>query len=234
MDIWAGFVIGFFGSFHCVGMCGPIALALPVNSNNRLVVILTRLLYNFGRVITYSFFGLMFGLFGNRLVLIGLQQYFSIIFGAAIIIYVFTPQRIKVKFSTMKIYRMLVDDLRLLFGKMMKKESMISFLWLGILNGFLPCGFVYVALAGAITTGDPLSGAGYMTLFGMGTVPIMLGTSLLGKFINLKIRAKINKAIPVLAIILALLFIIRGLGLGIPYLSPKIGNFSQQEEINCH
>lgn len=234
MDIWTGLVIGFLGSFHCIGMCGPIALAIPVNSENQFMQIFTRVLYNLGRVITYSFFGLMFGLFGNRLVLIGFQQYFSIIFGVLIILYFIIPVKYRAKFSQLSFYRSLVNDIKLVFGKLMARKSNSSFLFLGMMNGLLPCGFVYVALAGAITLGDALSGMIFMALFGLGTFPVMLGATMLGKFLNLQIRAKINKAIPVLAIILALLFIIRGLGLGIPYLSPNISNFFAPEEINCH
>jgi len=197
MDIWAGFLVGFLGSFHCIGMCGPIALSLPANSNSSLIVFFNRLLYNIGRTITYSFFGLLFGLFGNRLVLIGLQQYFTILFGVILLLYVFTPQKYKSKISNIKIYRMVVDDLKLVFGRLMRKSSSSSFLVLGIANGFLPCGFVYVALAGAITTGSSINGAIYMALFGLGTIPIMLATSMLGNILNFQIRRKINKLIPV-------------------------------------
>ena len=108
----------------------------------------------------------------------------------------------------------------------------------GIINGFLPCGFVYVALAGAMTTGDFISGALFMSLFGLGTIPIMLGTSLVGKFVTRGLRSKMNKLIPVFAIVLAIIFILRGLSLGIPYLSPPEKKLNvpvtvEAEDENC-
>jgi sulfite exporter TauE/SafE len=93
---------------------------------------------------------------------------------------------------------------------------------IGILNGFLPCGLVYVALAGAIASGDAISGAAVMILFGLGTIPAMFAASVFGKFINIGIRTKLRKAVPALAILLAAVFILRGLNLGIPYLSPRL------------
>ncbi|MCF8240598.1 MAG: sulfite exporter TauE/SafE family protein [Melioribacteraceae bacterium] len=235
MDIWAGLAIGFFGSFHCVGMCGPIAIALPVFTDSKWVLLYSRILYNLGRVITYAAIGALFGLFGNRLALAGFQQDISIFFGVVIILYVILPRKIKTAFAKTIIYRAVSDFVKGSFQKVMKYKSSSSLFVIGLLNGLLPCGFVYVALAGAMTTGDFLSGAGFMALFGFGTFPIMLAASLAGKFINVKIRQKINKLIPALAVLLAMLFILRGLSLGIPYISPKLSNFpAAEQEINCH
>ncbi len=106
---------------------------------------------------------------------------------------------------------------------------------IGILNGFLPCGLVYVALAGAIASGDAISGTAVMILFGIGTFPTMFAATLFGKFINLNIRRKITKAIPALALVLGLLFIVRGMALGIPYLSPKISaQVVDDQNMDCH
>ncbi|MCK5087912.1 MAG: sulfite exporter TauE/SafE family protein, partial [Melioribacteraceae bacterium] len=87
MEIWAGFVIGFLGSFHCVGMCGPIALALPIGNVSNFQLVIGRILYNLGRVVTYAFFGAMFGLFGKGIAIAGLQSYVSILLGASILLY---------------------------------------------------------------------------------------------------------------------------------------------------
>jgi hypothetical protein len=103
-----------------------------------------------------------------------------------------------------------------------KKGTFSAMFLIGILNGFLPCGFVYIGLAGAIASGDAISGAAVMILFGLGTVPAMFAASVLGKFINIGIRTKLRRATPYLAIVLALIFIMRGMNLGIPYLSPKL------------
>jgi uncharacterized protein len=220
VSIWGGLVIGFLGSFHCVGMCGPIALALPIGKASNLQLVVSRILYNLGRIVTYSFFGAIFGLFGKGIAFAGLQRYASIVLGITILSYYLMPSKFKGKLSITKPYLMASNFVKKSFSKLTKTGSYQSLFLFGIINGFLPCGFVYVALAGAITTGDFISGAAFMALFGLGTTPIMLATSLVGKFVTGGIRSKINKLIPVFAIILAIIFILRGLSLGIPFLSP--------------
>ncbi|MEW6194033.1 MAG: sulfite exporter TauE/SafE family protein [Bacteroidota bacterium] len=235
MEVWTGFIVGLVGSFHCIGMCGPIALALPITSESNIKIILGRVLYNFGRIISYTILGALFGLFGSRLVLFGLQQNLSILIGILILLYVITPGKWKNKISGSKIYKIISDPVKTQFTRLLSKKSNSSLLTIGILNGFLPCGFVYVGIAGAVTTVDFLSGALYMTLFGLGTFPIMFATSLFGRVINLNIKRKINKFIPVFAVILALLFILRGLNLGIPYISPKFSKAVLiQQDAQCH
>lgn len=220
MEIWTGFLIGFLGSFHCVGMCGPIALALPLGNQSNFQLVIGRLLYNLGRSVTYAFFGAIFGLFGKGIEVAGLQKWASILLGASILFYYITPERFKGKLSVTKPYQVANSFVKKGFSKLTKNGSPISLFIFGIVNGFLPCGFVYVALAGAITTGGALSGALYMGLFGLGTAPIMFATSMVGKFLNANLRQWINKLIPVFAIILAIIFILRGLSLGIPFISP--------------
>ncbi len=227
MEIWAGFAIGLVGSFHCVGMCGPIALALPVVFESNVKLFLSRLLYNLGRVITYAMFGAVLGLFSNRIVVIGLQQYTSIIIGVLIVLYVVTPRKYKAKLSSTKVYSSINNSIKKGFNKVTQNKSTSSFLLIGIINGFLPCGLVYVALAGAINTGGVLSGAAFMALFGLGTLPVMFITSVAGKYINVGVRRKINKLVPVFAFILGVIFILRGLNLGIPYISPPLKNFAK-------
>jgi sulfite exporter TauE/SafE len=227
MEIWAGFAIGLVGSFHCVGMCGPIALALPAVFENNIQLFLSRLLYNLGRVITYALFGAVLGLFSNRIIVIGLQQYTSIVLGAIIVLYVVTPRKYKAKLSSTKIYSSINNSIRKGFNKVTQSKSTTSFLLIGIINGFLPCGLVYVALAGALSTGGALSGAIFMAFFGLGTLPIMFITSVAGKYINVSVRRKINKLVPVFAFILGVIFILRGLNLGIPYISPPLKNFAK-------
>ena len=220
MEIWTGFLIGFLGSFHCVGMCGPIALALPFGNQSNFQLVVGRLLYNLGRSLTYALFGAIFGLFGKGIEVAGLQQWASIILGVSILSYYLTPDRFKGKLSVTKPYQIASEFVKKGFSKLTKDGSPSSLFIFGIVNGFLPCGFVYVALAGALTTGSALSGALYMGLFGLGTTPIMFATALVGKFLSAKLKQGMNKLIPVFAIILAIIFILRGLSLGIPFISP--------------
>ncbi|MCL4548166.1 MAG: sulfite exporter TauE/SafE family protein [Bacteroidetes bacterium] len=235
MEVWTGFAVGLLGSLHCVGMCGPIVLALPVFGESQFKIMLGRILYNLGRVATYSFMGAMFGLFGNRLVLFGLQQNLSIILGAIIMIYILTPRKIKTKVSELKFYKSITTFIKTNFFRLASRKNASSLFAIGLLNGLLPCGFVYVGIAGAISTGDVLSGTLYMALFGLGTLPIMFATALFGKIINLNIRRRLAKMVPAFAFILAALFILRGLNLGIPYISPKLVHqpAQTQQEPNC-
>jgi len=220
MDIWTGFIIGFFGSFHCVGMCGPIALALPIGKTSHFELVVSRIFYNLGRVVTYSVFGAIFGLFGTGMRFAGIQSYLSVAIGVVILTYYLMPARYRGKFAKTSPYRLFSGIVKKGFAKLTKTGSPQSLFLFGIINGLLPCGFVYVALAGAITTGSFISGALFMALFGLGTTPIMLATSLVGKFLNVGIKQKMNKLIPLFAIVLAVIFILRGLNLGIRYISP--------------
>ena len=229
--VFSGFIIGLLGSLHCVGMCGPIALALPIVGNSKAALIVSRLLYNFGRILTYTFFGFIFGLIGDRIQLFGLQQIVSIILGSLILLRLIIPQ--KYSFTKLHFFQRTVGKLKQEFSKMFGKNSMKSLFVIGLLNGFLPCGFVYVGIAGAIATGDALKGAAFMSLFGLGTLPIMFAALLFSSVLSLKARLNFRKAIPVFSFIIGILFILRGLNLGIPYVSPKMTSHQTTTEIDC-
>jgi uncharacterized protein len=231
MEIISFFFVGLFGSLHCIGMCGPIVLAIPPAYKYDLI---KKILYNLGRVITYSLMGLGAGFIGNRFFMAGLQQDISIIFGAVIILYVLIPYPIKAKISNSSVVSALYNPLKKQMSSLFVKRSMPSYLTIGLLNGLLPCGFVYVALAAAAVTGTPGSGAFGMALFGLGTVPAIFTFSIIGRFITTGFRSRIKKFIPALAVVLGIIFILRGLNLGIPYVSPKIsGNIHSVTEIDC-
>jgi len=219
--LFSGFIIGLVGSLHCIGMCGPIVVALPVKGFSTFRLIITRLLYNIGRVITYSFLGLLFGILGKNLNILGLQQITSIVFGAVMILVVITPSKIKNSISRVSVVSSANGLLKKGFSKLISKQSAESFFLIGILNGFLPCGFVYVGIAGALVTGSLMNAVIYMFLFGLGTIPVMFLTSMFPAILGEKKRVKIRKWIPVLLFILGAVFILRGLNLGIPMLSPK-------------
>jgi len=234
-EILTSFFVGLFGSLHCIGMCGPIAIALPVPNSNNISFVSGRLLYNLGRITTYSFLGAVFGLLGSRLVISGFQQSVSIVLGIAILIAVLIPPRYKAKISQHKIVQQITLPLKSGISDLFKQGTFSSMFLIGLLNGFLPCGLVYVALAGAIASGDAILGTAVMILFGLGTVPAMFAATIFGKFLNINIRRKITKAVPVFALVLGLLFILRGMGLGIPYISPKISaQVVNQSNLDCH
>lgn len=237
MEIWSGFFVGFLGSLHCIGMCGPIVLALPTSSVSGLGFFNGRVLYNFGRVFTYALLGLLFGFLGSKLYMFGFQQGVSITLGAVIILWVVIPGSLKNKIRNASGFNYFTVKLKNLFMPLFKKQSGLSMFIIGVLNGFLPCGFVYMALAGAIavSSSSPFNGMLFMAFFGLGTVPAMLGTSIAGNLISFNIKRKFAKIVPVFAVILALIFVLRGMNLGIPYISPKLGMHKQvSEEPKCH
>jgi len=218
--IFLALVIGFAGSFHCIGMCGPIALALPVGRRSGMGKVAGVLLYNAGRITTYSILGLIFGLIGRGLSLMGLQQVLSITLGAIIIIAVIFPTSlsgIERGISAVPILSGVKRSIQSLF----RSASQSSFYLIGVLNGLLPCGFVYVALPMAMATGVSWQGALFMVLFGLGTVPAMLLVSFSHSLFSLSLRNRVKQAIPVFMFMLGALLIVRGMNLGIPYLSPQ-------------
>lgn len=234
-EILSALAVGFFGSAHCIGMCGPIAIALPVPQSNVFNFVSGRVLYNIGRIFTYSFLGALFGLLGSRIIIAGFQQFVTIVLGVIIILVVITPFKYKAKITQHKIIQKISSPIKYGIGELFKQGTLPSMFLIGVLNGFLPCGLVYIAIAGAIASGDAVSGMLYMVLFGLGTFPAMFAATIFGRFINLNIRKKLTKAVPIFAVVLAILFILRGMSLGIPYISPKISAQTiNQTEMECH
>ncbi len=231
MDFITPLVIGLVGSFHCIGMCGPIALALPI-SDNKSKQLFGNLLYNFGRVNTYFIIGVIFGYVGKGLSIASTQQIVSIVFGALLILSVFIPYQKLQKVNPSGIIGRLVGRLKRSLGGLLKTHSYSSLLFIGILNGLLPCGLVYSAVAGSIIMANPMDGGLFMALFGLGTIPAMFSAVVLSKVISINLRNRIKRLIPIFVVILGLLFILRGLNLGIPYISPKI-NVEQIEDVEC-
>ena len=202
-------------------MCGPIAFALPVDRKSKPKMIFQTLLYHLGRLLTYSFIGLIFGLVGRGLYLAGFQQRLSILIGVLMIVMVLMPTHIFNKYNFSKPIYKGMSYVKSKLGYYLKKRTNSTFFSIGFFNGFLPCGLVYIALVGSIAASGALEGALYMFFFGLGTVPMMSVAVLAGNFLKGTIRAKIQKAIPVFVVIIGLLFILRGLGLGISYISPS-------------
>jgi sulfite exporter TauE/SafE len=222
------FFIGLFGSVHCIGMCGPLALAIPSFQTKWWLMVSDKLLYNIGRVITYCFLGLLVGFLGKQLWLAGLQQGVSLLSGMFIIM-AGLSRLFKIRFSKNSGISKLVSPFTRLLNYALQHKA--GHLAVGILNGFLPCGFVYLALVGAINTTSPVSAAQYMFWFGMGTFPLMLLATVSAGFIGPGIRRRINRTMPYLMVCLGFWFILRGMNLNIPYLSPNV----QPSGVNtCH
>jgi len=202
--------IGFLGSFHCVAMCGPIALALSGGNENTLKYLIGRTIYNSGRILTYSVLGILAGLAGHTLMMAGFQKSVSIAIGIFMILFVVIIYYLPVKTGTNPIALRLNSFIRKVFGSVLKKRNGMSLFVAGLANGVLPCGFVYLAMAGAAATQTPLNGALYMAFFGLGTFPAMMAVAAFGKIAGLKARGFLIKAAPVLMIVLGFYFIYRG------------------------
>ncbi len=222
--------LGLLGSLHCVGMCGPIALALPLNRSSNLHKLSGIIIYNLGRVLTYSLFGCLFGLVGKSFVIAGFQQTLSITLGVIILLIILLPNSIFNRFKITSSIFSYVSILKQKLGILLKKSSYSSLFFIGILNGLLPCGLVYLGIAGAIATGSSIYGTIFMASFGLGTLPGMLLLSIFSSSISLKIRNKLNKGIPVFIAFMAILLILRGMNLGIPYVSPELS----KDKVECH
>ncbi len=214
-------IFGLLGSFHCVGMCGPIAFLLPVDRSNSFKKVTQIVVYHFGRILAYSLIGLVFGLIGSSLNLFGMQQQLSIAIGLLMILVMIIPAKTFNKYNLSKPLYKLVSKVKNSLGKELKKKSTDTFLTIGFLNGLLPCGLVYMAVFGALASGGAMEGTLYMAVFGLGTIPLMTSAIYLGNFLSGKVRQHIRKAIPVFVIFMGCLFVMRGMGLGIPYVSPK-------------
>jgi uncharacterized protein len=223
--------IGFLGSFHCIGMCGPIALALPINQSSLIHKISGVIIYNSGRVFTYSLLGILFGLIGTGFAVFGLQKILSIFLGITILLSVIIPKKYISRFRLTGKFSGLFFNLKSRLGNLFLKRTFLSLFTIGLLNGLLPCGLVYIALTGAVASGTVLKGTAFMMAFGLGTVPVMLSLSWFKNIITIKFRSGINKAMPYLISTMAILMIFRGMNLGIPYLSP--GFEAKTKSITC-
>lgn len=218
-------VMGGAGSLHCIGMCGPLALSLPISNSNHKARFAGSLLYNLGRIITYGCIGALLGMLGSSFKMLGMQQALSIALGIIILLFLLWPKTFLFTKADAGIQKWFAK-IRQQLGALFKQQKYSSLLWIGILNGLLPCGLVYMAASVALASASVWASALYMMVFGLGTLPLMWSLSFFGSFISVNTRATIRKAYPYMMALVACLLIIRGLGLGIPYLSPAGGGQS--------
>ncbi len=232
--LYTAFFFGLISSLHCIGMCGPIAMMLPVERNNPTKKATQILTYHIGRLVAYATIGFIFGLVGKGFFMAGLQQRLSIFIGLLMIAVIVIPEKVFAKYNFSKPVYQLISKVKTTLGAQFKNKSYPSLFTIGLLNGFLPCGLVYVALFGAIAMQSPSLGVMYMILFGLGTVPMMSSVVYMNSFMTLSFRSKIQKVIPFVGVLIGVLFIMRGMGLGIPYVSPSNMNLFVQQNANCH
>ncbi|NEV93628.1 sulfite exporter TauE/SafE family protein [Psychroflexus sp. YR1-1] len=232
--LWTAFILGLLGSFHCVGMCGPIALMLPVDLQNPWRKAVQISLYHVGRISTYALIGLVFGLIGESFALFGFQQQLSIIIGVIMLSSLLFSESVLGKLNLSKPVFKWVGKLKSELGSSLKKKELDTFFYLGLLNGLLPCGLVYMAVFGSIAIPGLLESSLYMVFFGLGTVPLMSIVIYAKAWLNSVLKFNPRKLIPIAIAIIGVLFILRGLGLGIPYVSPQSAQTEVTSSMECH
>ncbi len=232
--LYSALIFGLITSFHCVGMCGPIAMMLPVDRTNEAKKLTQIITYHIGKLTAYGILGLIFGLLGKSFYLAGLQQQLSIVVGIMMIIVALVPEKVFAQYNFSKPVYKIIIKVKSSLGKQFKNKSYKSLFTIGLLNGFLPCGMVYVAIFGAIAMQSVSLGVLYMILFGIGTIPMLTAVIYISNVLSFSFRGTLQKIIPVVAVVIGMLFIVRGLGLDIPYLSPSNMSLFVQSEANCH
>jgi sulfite exporter TauE/SafE len=213
--------LGFASGFHCIGMCGPIALSMGLTKKQSTNFYLQNLTYQFGRITTYSILGGILGIIGEGFEMVGFQQYLTIAVGILLILMAVFSFGGKDFASKLPFLSSFLFKVKMKLSKLLQKADYRSRYATGLLNGLLPCGMVYMALTASLAAGGIVQSAGFMALFGLGTLPFMFLVVLVGNLMTSALRLKILKIVPVMMIILGGLFILRGMELGIPYVSPQ-------------
>jgi hypothetical protein len=229
-----GFVMGAVGSLHCIGMCGPLAMALPLGNRSTGSRLAGGVLYNLGRVITYTWLGLVLGLAGGFLITPSVQSTVSIVFGAAILLYLLLPSSVKRNLTQRSPAQGFFLGLRKQLGKLLSTPTDSSLMGIGMLNGLLPCGMIYLALTSSFLTGSIVNGGLFMMAFGLGTFPAMVSVVFFGSYLGQQVRMRLRRTIPIFLACMAALLVLRGLNLGIPYLSPSLPQENAGSEMICH
>ena len=231
--LYSALLLGLVSSLHCIGMCGPIAMMLPVDRNNPAKQTMQLFIYHAGRLTAYGGLGLLFGIIGRGFYFAGIQQQFSIIAGIVIITIALIPEKVFAKYNLSKPVYRIISGIKSGLGSQFRKRGSKALYITGLLNGFLPCGLVYTALFGGLAMQSISGGILYMVLFGAGTIPLMSAVVYSAGFIKNSARVVMAKVVPYVVVFIGMLFIVRGLGLDIPYLSPGNLNLFVQNTANC-
>lgn len=231
--LYTALIFGLVSSLHCIGMCGPIAMMLPVDRNNPTQKALQIILYHAGRLTSYVTLGFFFGLLGKGLYIAGMQQRFSIVLGILMIIIAIVPEKVFARYNFSKPIYQLISKVKTGLGSQFKRKSPDAFFTIGVFNGLLPCGLVYAALFGALAMQDVTLSMTYMLLYGLGTVPLMSAVVYASTILSLPLRNKAQKIVPLVTVIIGVLFVLRGMGLDIAYISPSDVHLFVQADANC-
>jgi hypothetical protein len=215
-------------------MCGPIAMMLPVSRNNPAKKVIQIMLYHAGRLTSYATLGFLFGLLGKGLYLAGIQQQISIVVGLLMITIAIIPEKVFARYNFSKPIYIVISKVKTNLGNQFKRKSPDALFTIGLFNGLLPCGLVYAALFGAIAMQNIGLSIVYMLLYGLGTIPLMSAVVYISNFLTLPFRNKLQRAVPFVTFVMGVLFVLRGMGLDIAYVSPDAMHLFVQAKANCH
>ncbi|WP_353721249.1 sulfite exporter TauE/SafE family protein [Dyadobacter sp. 676] len=203
--------MGLVSSFHCMGMCGPVALALPARNGTLARQAAGVLAYNAGRALTYAMFGIVIGTLGASLAWLGVLRYASVAVGILMLGHVFWPLGLDQRLHMPPFWQRAIIRVKQKMGLYLKKTGLSSMLLLGMLNGAIPCGLVYLALTSSVATGSPWGGSAFMALFGLGTMPAMLVIGLAKQRFTPALRSRVRKLAPIMVAIAGLWLVTRGI-----------------------
>ena len=217
-------ILGLAGSLHCAAMCGPIYLTVSGFYEKPIQYMIPLLWQLIGKITGYALLGILFGIVGKGLSILVFQNTLMVISGLLLLLIGLS------EIFRFKSFAVLENTVNKVMGRMIAQRAKGAFL-LGVLNGFIPCGLVYAACVGAMAAGKPENGAIYMVLFGVGTTPVLVISAFSRWLIPIRkmVLGAIWKQIPVL--LLGLLFLLKGMGVGIPYFSPDLKSESNKK--NC-
>lgn len=232
--LYTAIIFGLISSLHCIGMCGPIAMMLPVDHKNPSKKALQVLIYHMGRLTSYGILGLAFGLLGRGFYMAGIQQQLSIAVGVGMIVLAVVPEKILANYNFSKPVYRLIAKIKSSLGAQFKRKTPDALFTIGLFNGLLPCGLVYAALFGAIAMQNVSMGIAYMILYGLGTIPMMSAVVYVSSLLSMPFRSQLQKAVPIVTVVIGVLFVLRGMGLDIAYISPSTMNLFVQANANCH
>ena len=232
--LYTAIIFGLISSLHCIGMCGPIAMMLPVDQKKPSKKALQVLIYHLGRLTSYGILGLAFGLLGRGFYMAGIQQQLSIAVGVGMIVLAVVPEKILANYNFSKPVYRLITRIKSSLGAQFKRKTPDAFFTIGLFNGLLPCGLVYAALFGAIAMQNVTLGIAYMILYGLGTIPMMSAVVYVSSLLSMPFRSQLQRVVPIVTVVIGVLFVLRGMGLDIAYISPSNLNLFVQANANCH
>ena len=220
--LWSAFILGLLGSWHCVGMCGPIAMMVPGSKGKNRVVAAG--LYHFGKIMSYALIGSLFGLFTAFITSLKVQSWITISAGIFIGILAFAPTLLNyVERKGFKIFNGLINFKNKISKALNKNKAEYGF-YIGFFNGFMPCGLVYIAAIGAMVQPSVIESVGYMVLFGLGTIPFLSLAIFTSGFIKERLRLHSSKVRTVAFIAISIFMIWKGYnGLKIEIEQPQEG-----------